>query len=99
MAFPTPYQMFEEYMDKEARIQFSLERLMQEYAEKAERRIGEYVECIAESYLCGYERATKIFKDSGLNILHALAVLDDVDGFDEEYREKEMKYWEPDEDD
>lgn len=95
--FLTPYEMFEEYMDKEARAQHSLQRTMNEYARKAEDKIGEYVECIAEAYINGYERAYDIFQDCGLKMIHAFAVLEDEEAFDEEFRETEMSYGDLDE--
>lgn len=95
--FLTPREMFRDYMDQEARRRFNIEKIMTEYAEKAERKIGEYADCIAESYLCGYERGIKIFKDLGLTPLHAYAVLEDEEKFEEEIEEEkrnlQQNYW------
>lgn len=100
--FLTPREMFQEYMDREARDRFNLEKIMMEYAAKAERKIGEYADCIAESYLCGYERGIRIFKELELGPLHAYAVLDDEEKFEEEIEEEKIKlkqtYWDDYED-
>lgn len=95
--FLTPREMFVEYMDQQARDRFNLQKIMTEYAAKAERKIGEYADCIAESYLCGYESGIRIFKDLNLKPIHAYAVLDDEEKFEEEIEEEKRKleqaYW------
>ena len=82
--------MFEEYLEEEARNHFNLQKKMFEYSKRAEDKIGDHVECIAEAYINGFKKAEKIFDEAGLRLIHAFAVLDDEEAFDEEFRENEM---------
>lgn len=101
-SFLTPYQMFEAYSEELERKHFNLQKKMFEYATRAEDKIGEHVACIAEAYMNGIEKAYDIFSEAGLRMIHAYAVLDDEEKFDEEINEEKNKreesYWDDYED-
>ncbi len=102
MAFSTPHEMFEEYIAQQERDHYNLHKAMHEYACKAEDKLGEFTECIAEAYLHGIEKAYDIFSEAGLRMIHAYAVLEDAEKFDEEINEEKNKreesYWDTYED-
>jgi len=104
-AFQTPKQLFQEYQ-LDAHFEYMADRYdaerlaykcMDEYANEATRMLQEYADCIAEAYIEGCKRATKLWQSKGLRMIHAYAVLNDLVDFLLEYDAKERN--EPESDD
>jgi hypothetical protein len=85
-SFSTTQEMFEEYLEQREQAFFSLSRIMTNYADRARSKLGEHAECIAEAYIHSLRKADQIFGEEGLDMIHAFAVLDDIDAFEMEYK-------------
>ncbi len=89
MASLTSYEFYQDVIDADHREREHYKGLMHEYAEIAERKLGQYCEFVAYSYLDGIKTAKAVFEKFGLRAIHAYAIQSHLNDFIMEYDEVE----------
>lgn len=85
----TCYHFFRDCIDEDFDTK-NYQNKLDEYAEYAEKKIGQHSEFVAYAYLDDVDSAKKLFQKLGLRAIHAYAIQNDYNDFVFEYEENEV---------